>query len=120
METCLKDKTHLETWLWVEPHIYHSTREAKREWRDTTASQTLSHPNQTQKNQRKNKLEETPQKLKKPQRRDTYAKLWRELRQNAQDETKKISEDLQGTRQKKLVQKKRIMRGTCTPTQTVG
>ena len=27
--------------LWVEPHIYHSTREVEREWRDTLTTASL-------------------------------------------------------------------------------
>ena len=49
------------------------------------------------------KIKETTNK----EERDTYAKIWKELRQNAQDKAKKISEGLKGIRQKKLIQRKR-------------
>ena len=58
----------------------------------------------------KKTLKEVPTKIKETtnkEERDTYAKIWKELRQTAQDEAKKISEDLKGTRQKKPIQRKR-------------
>lgn len=42
METCLNAKTPPRNMcLWVEPHIYHSSREVKKEWRDTLATASL-------------------------------------------------------------------------------
>ena len=42
METCLHAKTPPRNMcLWVEPHIYHSTKEIEREWRDTLVIASL-------------------------------------------------------------------------------
>ena len=106
--------------LWVEPHIYHSTREVEREWRDTLTTASLkllatlikhyTKVIEEEKQALEETLKEVTTKIKETtnkEERDTYAKLWRELRQNAQDEAKNISEDLKGTRHKKLIQRKR-------------
>ena len=42
METCLSAKSPPRNMcLWVEPHIYHSTREVEYEWRDTLVNSSL-------------------------------------------------------------------------------
>ena len=42
METCLNTKTPPRNMcLWVEPHIYHSSKEADREWRETLVTASL-------------------------------------------------------------------------------
>lgn len=121
METCLKGKNPPRNMrLWVEPHIYHSTREVEREWRDTLTTASLkllatlikhyTKVIEEEKQALEETLKEVTTKIKgttNKEERDTYAKLWRELRQNAQDEAKKVSEDLKGTRHKKLIQRKR-------------
>ena len=43
METCLQAKTPPRSMcLWVEPHIYHITKETEREWRDTLVTALLA------------------------------------------------------------------------------
>lgn len=39
METCLHAPRNM--CLWVEPHIYYTTKEAEREWRDTLVTASL-------------------------------------------------------------------------------
>ena len=121
METCLKEKNPPRNMrLWVEPHIYHSTKEVEKEWRDTLTTSSLKllatlikHYTkiiEEEKQTLEETLKEVPTKIKETtnkEERDTYAKIWKELRQTAQDEAKKISEDLKGTRQKKPIQRKR-------------
>ena len=62
------------------------------------------------------KIKETTNK----EERDAYANMWKELRQSAQDEAKKIGEDIKGMRQKKTNPKKKekrtITRGSYTST----
>ena len=42
METYLKEKNPPRNMrLWVEPHIYHSTKEVEKEWRDTLTTSSL-------------------------------------------------------------------------------
>ena len=42
METCLNAKSPPKNMrLWVEPHIYHLTKEVEKEWRDTLTTASL-------------------------------------------------------------------------------
>ena len=106
--------------LWVEPHIYHSTKEVEKEWRDTLTTASLkllaslirhyTKAIEEEKRTLEETLKEVTTKIKRTtnkEERDTYTTKWKELRQIAQDEAKKISESLKETRHKKLTQRKR-------------
>ena len=117
METCLNAKTPPKNMrLWVEPHIYHSSKEVEREWRETLTTASLKllaslikhytkiidEEKQTLEGTLKDVIKHTKNK-----EGDTQATKWKVLRQTAQDEAKKIGDDLKETRQKKLTQRKR-------------
>ena len=121
METCLNAKTPPKNMrLWVEPHIYHSSKEVEREWRETLTTAFLKllaslikHYTKIideEKQTLEGTLKDVTTKIKhtkNKEERDTQATKWKELRQTAQDEAKKIGDDLKETRHKKLTQRKR-------------
>ena len=121
METCLNAKTPPKNMrLWVEPHIYHSSKEVEREWRETLTTASLKllaslikHYTKIideEKQTLEGTLKDVTTKIKhtkNKEERDTQATKWKELRQTAQDEAKKIGDDLKETRHKKLTQRKR-------------
>ena len=122
METCLHAKTPPRTMcLWVEPHIYHSTKETEREWRDTLVTASLKLLGTLIKhyskiiNEEKQKLESTLRlnevtiylNIKDKSSRDTETQNWKELKNSAESEAKTISENLKEQRNKKIDTKKR-------------
>ena len=120
METCLHAKTPPRTMcLWVEPHIYHSTKDIEREWRDTLVTASLKLLGTLIKhyskiiNEEKQKLESTLNEvttylksIKDKPSRDTETKNWKELKNIAESEAKTVSENLREQRNKKLTQKR--------------
>ena len=121
MEVCLSAKTPPKSMrLWVEPHIYHTTVEVEKEWRDTLVSASLKllatlikHYTKVI-NDEKRKLEETLNEVTtqlkhtaNKEQRETNAKKWKALREIAQEEAKTISENLKELREKKTTQRKR-------------
>ena len=121
METCLHAKTPPRNMcLWVEPHIYHTSKETEKEWKDTLITASLKLLGTLVKHYSKI-IEEEKDKLKTTidtvttylknitdkQTRDTETQNWKELKQAAEGEAKTIGENLREQRNKKLTQRKR-------------
>ena len=119
METCLHAKTPPRNMcLWVEPHIYHATKETEKEWRDTLVTASLkllatlikhySKIIEEEKHKLDSTLEETKtylREIRDKSTRDTETQTWKNLKQRAESEAKTISEDLREQRNKKLTQR---------------
>ena len=103
METCLNAKNPPRNMrLWVEPHIYHSSKEVEKEWKETLTTASLKllaslikHYTKIideQKQTLEGTLTDVTTKIKhtkNKKERDTQATKWKELRQTAQDRQKK-------------------------------
>ena len=118
METCLHAKTPPRNiCLWVEPHIYHATKETEKEWRDTLVTASLKllatlikHYSKIieEKHKLDSTLEETKtylREIRDKSTRDTETQTWKNLKQRAESEAKTISEDLREQRNKKITQR---------------
>ena len=116
METCLHAKTPPRNMcLWVEPHIYHATKETEKEWRDTLVTASLKLLATLIKHyskiieEEKHKLDSTfktyLREIRDKSTRDTETQTWKNLKQHAESEAKTISEDLREQRNKKLTQR---------------
>ena len=116
MEICLREKKPPRNMrLWVEPHIYHSTKGVEREWRDTLITASLKllatlikHYNNCiikEKETITMIITETSNKLKQTTdtpTREAHITKWKKLREYAEIEAKTVSENLKEQREKKM------------------
>ena len=121
METCLNARTPPKSMcLWVEPHIYHATREVEKEWKDTLITASLKLLGTLIKHytkaieEEKHTLETTIRdvtthltQIRDKTTRDAETELWKILKKKAEEEAKDVSENLRIQRNKKLTQRKR-------------
>ena len=118
METCLmRNAPPRNMAVWVQPHIYHSNPQIEKQWRETLNEASLSLTNllikhyskiiQTEQETIEEIKTEITDHLKHTTSRDLAITKWKHLSKQAEDEARKLAENLKETRENKLHRKRK-------------